>query len=511
MAEPKKSKNKYERIELDNDFDANNHYYPRVINATIHPLVLHFLNLGNKRIINRYCHLHPMVDPKHLAHILEYQPRWFAWAGADLFHVTTAEGTRRMVVIETNSCPSGQKSMPLIAESQEQNGYRLLLEKTAKVKINAKTNKEDGALAVIYDKNYMEASGYAQTLCDVMEEPVHLVSFYLNDPKQIVRFTDDGWMEVNTGDDAWVRVRAAFRYVTQKPWNRLPIASKTLIINPVLSCLAGGRNKLMAAKAYEIFNAEVEEMNLQIHTPETIRDVRKAEIPLWVERFGGNAVVKVPYGNAGQGVYTITNQGELDEFMAEDASYDQYIVQSLIGNYNWSSKTSAGQFYHVGTIANKKNQIYVADLRMMISAGTGGWEPLIIYGRKSHKPLVRNLQECPYSSWDMLGTNLSIKKDDGWDTDTTRLCLMDRRDFNQLGIGIDDLCEAYIQTVLSAIAIDKMACRLYDDDLERFNVELFSSMNNDPHLLEEILVAPNQSASAALAALAEAAATASSS
>ena len=37
----------------------------------------------------------------------------------------------------------------------------------------------------------------------------------------------------------------------------------------------------------------------------------------------------------------------------------------------------------------------------------------------------------------MLGTNLSVKLEDGsWDTETKRLCLMDRRDFNELGIGI---------------------------------------------------------------------------
>ena len=46
----------------------------------------------------------------------------------------------------------------------------------------------------------------------------------------------------------------------------------------------------------------------------------------------------------------------------------------------------------------------------------------------------------------MLGTNLSHTKDTGeWTTDTNRLILMDRRDFNKLGLGLDDLIEAYIQ------------------------------------------------------------------
>lgn len=44
--------------------------------------------------------------------MLKSDPKHFKWAGADLFNVTTSKGDRHMVVIETNSCPSGQKSMP---------------------------------------------------------------------------------------------------------------------------------------------------------------------------------------------------------------------------------------------------------------------------------------------------------------------------------------------------------------------------------------------------------------
>jgi hypothetical protein len=57
--------------------------------------------------------------------------------------------------------------------------------------------------------------------------------------------------------------------------------------------LAGGRNKLVASKAYEFYNGELEGTGLHINTPETIHDLSKAEIPLWVNSFGGHAVVKV--------------------------------------------------------------------------------------------------------------------------------------------------------------------------------------------------------------------------
>jgi len=101
------------------------------------------------------------------------------------------------------------------------------------------------------------------------------------------------------------------------------------------------------------------------------------------------------------------------------------------------------------------------------------------------------------TSWEMLGTNLSVKlpEDEGkdakhsWTTETQRLLLMDRKDFNVLGIGIDDLIDAYVQTVLSVIAIDKMAQHLMkvkNSDKTEFNTELFAALNPDPALLKEI-------------------------
>ena len=98
------------------------------------------------------------------------------------------------------------------------------------------------------------------------------------------------------------------------------------------------------------------------------------------------------------------------------------------------------------------------------------------------------------TSWEMLGTNLSVKlADDDWATEAQRLLLMDRKDFNILGIGVDDLIDAYIQTVLSVIAIDKMCKRLMkpqSDGSFVFDYELFESLNPDKALLDEIL-SPN--------------------
>lgn len=468
------------------NFEADNHWYPKALNATIHPMVNYFLNLDKERIFNRYCHLNPAVDGDRLREILDYQCSHFLWCGADLINATSADGFRRMVVIENNSCPSGQKSMPLLDDNQEQGSYRLLVERTFKpyIKPRKGQSRVQGKLAVLYDKNHMEASGYAHVIADCFEESCLLVPFYHNKENSHIKVENNQLWVRPEGED-WQALRGVFRYVTQRPWTRIPLHSKTRILNPIVACLAGGRNKMVAAKAYDFFNAELEGSGLKIQIPETIYDVSKVEIPLWVNKMGGQAVVKIPYSNAGQGVFTITSQAELDAFMERDYEYGRFIVQSLIGNYNWSSTGSDGKFYHVGTIPNQKGETYVTDVRMMVSSTPTGIRPLCVYSRRAAKPLTDYLEDGS-DSWDMLGTNLSIKQGENqWGSDTTRLVLMDRRDFNKLGLGLDDLIEGYIQTVLSTIAIDKMCQRLHNTK-GRFRQRLFKSLNDDRTLLNEI-------------------------
>ena len=468
-----------------NSFEAEKHWYPKALNATIHPMMTFFLNLSKERIIQRYCHLRPMVDGKVLDDLLSYRPKYFQWAGADLMHVTNEKGSRHMAVIENNSCPSGQKSMPLLDDVQEQGGYKKLIEETFLPWLKGKRKVPNGALAVIYDKNPMEASGYAAAMADVFQEPVYYAYYPSSEEKSDHIRIEDGVIQLLVNDE-WIPIRATFRYLTQRPWNRLPLQCKTHIFNPIITCLAGGRNKMVAAKAYDFFNAELADSGLSIFTPQTIWDVSKAEIPLWVAKMGGQAVVKNPYSNAGQGVYTIVNEQELAHFMAQDFEYEQFIVQSLIGNYNWSSISPQGRLYHVGTMPNKKGETYVCDLRMMVGATPQGIRPICVYSRRSLAPLLDQIEDGA-SSWDMLGTNLSIKLGDNkWDSDTNRLLLTDRRDFNKLGMGLDDLIEAYIQTVLSMIAIDRMGKMLVGSK-GQFKISLFKSLNRDNTLINEIM------------------------
>ena len=463
------------------EFEPENHFYPKALNAQLHSMVSHFFNLNHERIVERYVHLNPQINGSILYEILKTSCKHFYWGGADLFYVTTESGNRRMVILETNSCPSGQKSMPPRSDADEFRGYRRLLENSFLPRIK-KRRLPKGGLAVIYDKNYMESSGYASTLAELMNEKVYLVPHF-HDLQKHSKF-EDGILKV-FHNNVWIPIRAAFRYVTQKPWKHIPLHTKTFIFNGTLVCLSGGRNKLMASKAYELYNSEIAESGLCINSPETIRDVSLLEIPLWIKRFGGYAVIKNPYSNAGQGVYTITSEKELEAFMELNHEYDRFIVQSLVGHFNWSSTGSQGKYYHVGTIPNKKSRIYVADLRMMIYSTPDGIYPCAVYARRAKEALEKQISK---DSWEVLGTNLSIKVGNHqWNSEVNRLMMMDRNDFNKLGIGTDDLIEAYIQTVLSVVSIDKMAQNLLNKK-GQFRSRLFKSLNEDSALIEEICI-----------------------
>ena len=375
--------------------------------------------------------------------------------------------------------------MPFDEGAAETSGYKRLIQGSF-LPLTRQRGLPKGRLAVIYDKNLMEASGYAATIADLTGEDVFLAPCFADDPAPKVRVASTGVLEVLFEED-WYPVRCAFRYVTQRPWTRLPPLLRTAVYNPVVTCLAGGRNKLVAAKAYDLYNAELvrRTSGLAIQTPTTQIDVGLEMVPIWIRQMGGLAVVKNPYSNAGQGVWTITNEAELEQFLALEHRYDRFIVQALIGNHNWSSLSEEGRLYHLGTLPDRRGSIYVADLRLMVAAGPEGFFPVALYARRAANPMSRDLNEGN-ASWPMLGTNLSQRHDDGWSSDTSRLILMDSREYNRLGLGLDDLIEGYMQAVLSVQAIDSMASSLLTKR-GRFRKRLFAQLNPDPSLLDEVI------------------------
>jgi hypothetical protein len=276
------------------NFQMERHYYPRIQNAKLHISLEEFLRLGNNRIAARYAQLHPGITKEDVLQVLTTPTKLFRWAGADLFNVMDKDNGRYMVVVETNSCPSGQKSMPMsTGQDDESNGYHVLMREVFAPWIREQTVAgalPRGGLAVVYDKNPMEALGYASALATVMEEPVYTVKHYNDDPDAPVRWEKDGCLHIRqrhaNGNEEWLPIRAVFRYLTQKPWTRLPVNAKTLILNPIEACLAGGRNKLTAAHAYQRLNDTLPS-GLRIRAPLTVMNVDKNDVGTWIDKMGG--------------------------------------------------------------------------------------------------------------------------------------------------------------------------------------------------------------------------------
>ncbi|CAF0716550.1 unnamed protein product [Brachionus calyciflorus] len=468
-----------------NEFEPSNHYYSKALKYPMSKIGSNFFNLDNEQILIRYSRLKPFVDIEYLRKILNYKCKFYTWGGCDLFKVIDKYGNNQMILIESNTCASGIKSTPLINPEDKFGSYRKLVDNF--YGIFKKSDSSLGDLAVIYDQNLLEASGYCSCLAEVSNEKVWLIQYLDNSTN--VKWLN-GVMFLCDENSTWHSIRACIRLITQQPWKKIPLNTKTLIVNPIITCLAGGRNKNIASYAYKLFNNEQikNSTNLYIKEPYSLINVSKKEIPFIFENdvnLNKKCVIKVPYDNSGQGVYTIINEFELEEFMSVDHNYEKFVVQSLCGDFNWSS----GEYFHLGTLPDRKNnEIYAFDVRMLVISNENGFSPVSINFRRARRPLKSDLKNGE-SSWDILGTNLSSTLSKNvWVVDEDRLLVLNESDFAHLGLGLDDLIESYVQTVMAIVAIDQLCIRLYDDTTGEFNFELFNKLNPDVSLLNEIWV-----------------------
>lgn len=462
------------------NWNNKSYYYPKALESPIHSEVEKFLNLDKDQYMRIYLSRYPNCDKLILSQIFNYRPTYIQWAGNDLFPVIN-NGKHQMFVIETNSSPSGQKSLP---PSEPMSTYKNLIKDTFIPLIN-NSKLPAGYIAVLYDTNEMEILGYAQMIKNLTGENVYVCD--LSNKNNIDSLTYvDNILHIRENSGQWIPIRAAFRYVTQKPWKIIPFKCKTLIFNPIEVCFAGGRNKQIAAIAYLELNKQLHKSNLQINYPKTMININKQQMPDLIKNvYNGSAVIKVPYSNKGQGVYTILNSNDLDEFLNINHEYDNFIVQSLIGSQYMNLKNN---LYHRGTLPDINGSRYIYDIRMLCAYNNNKREirPISLYSRKAVSPFIKNnAPNKTAKSWDILGTNLSYKNKHGiWTTDKDRLITMSTKEFEQLNINLTDLVDGYVQTVLSMIAIDEMAIKIFKDSNYR---QMLCKLNPDPVLLSEIM------------------------
>jgi hypothetical protein len=372
----------------------------------------------------------------------------------------------KMCLIEVNSVATGSMSFPSI-DTEFYNQYDYIIQESF-LPLISHIKKEDGVLAVLDDAFYPEGFGYATSMAKLSNEPVFHVNLSENYDSYF-RINND-YLEI-IYDNKWRRIRACYKYVQTRPWLKLPVYSKTFIYNSLLACLAGGRNKAIASLAYENFNKE---SPIKIRHPLTITNLTKEGV-IKIAKDRGMGVAKGLYGNGGEEVFFLMDNNQIENFSKQDLSYNNYIYQDLIGLRTWFKDDRSNRYYHVGT-AEKDKKVF--DIRTCVAYTENGFRPSSIFSRKAKSPLKEKLEDITdYKK--VLSTNIggSIDYDN-------QVVILDEEGFAHIGVKLENLIDAFIQTVLGAISIDMMACSLMKDN--QFDHEKYLSLNHDEKLYEEL-------------------------
>ncbi|CAG8814736.1 7723_t:CDS:2, partial [Racocetra fulgida] len=145
--------------------------------------------------------------------------------------------------------PAGQGAMPLL--DKRPNGYKFLAQTAFKQALK-KADPSLGELAIVCDVASDEAdlTGFAAAISEETKEHVWIVMIY--DVAQYNQF--------------------------------LKWENKVLYIKDKDE--AGGQNKILAAKSFELFNIELSGSGLAIRFPRTVCNVNKSEISSCIEKMG---------------------------------------------------------------------------------------------------------------------------------------------------------------------------------------------------------------------------------
>ena len=455
--------------------------YEESYNKQIDPTVKQLMDMSQMQIAHNYSSRHN-VEYDQVLKLLQSKVQYMPWSGSDILNVQDLQGKKHKVILETNSCPSGAKDLPSADFTTiNDSAYAKILQATLLPKI--KDEKSD--LAVIWDKNKVETRNYAQVLANLTQRDVHYVPLFNQTDMQDLNFNPH---TLGFNDE---KIAGAFRYVTQGPWKRISVNTSTPMTNPIIACLAGGRNKLLAAKAYEQFNKK--DSDLKISLPYTSSELSKEEVIKTLKEWE-YGVVKLPYSNAGQGVFTITSEKDLKDFRERVDNDKTLILQQLIGYGDIRSNGKMTPLTHIGSLVDGKR--YATDIRMMVingkhENGESGYHPVSMYARKAENPL-EDLTNPNIASWDVLGTNLSEltgREEESnrktWATHNDRRIVVTKEQFPSLDLSIEDLVDTYIQAVQANFAINEMANYLMKDGT--FQKERFEELNGDHSIMEDLI------------------------
>ncbi len=449
-------------------------YASRALKTTYAPEVQRFLKMSPQAMVACYRKRYPEVKQDFLEQAIRYQPRYFRYGGADLFRVYNRHTQKtEMVLIEINSVPGGLSNTPELKNPVYQKFAHFFMETLGKTPF---ASKREGVLAVLSHGQRMDPLGIAQAIARKAKEPVHLITHEKDKPLHQQPWRVDassGGLFIQTKDALWHKVRGAVSLLgPSSMFASQPLSvSQGVLIDPPMVHRAGGVEKARANEAYRAFNMEALHSqkagsNPLIRTPKTYQ-VSREEVHALVNEMGSSAVVKLPDGNGGDGIWMLRHERDMAKFLKEteesatSTPSQKYIVQELILPMPWASLSKKpADRYNRGTVPDRQNmKRYVYDMRMLVAPLNGVWRPLGLLGRQAPTPIPTpdtiSDKTSPQTIWNVLGTNLSRKSPQGWFFREQGLMVFDKKGYTPTGLTLDDLVEGYFQSIFAMQAIDK--------------------------------------------------------
>jgi len=287
------------------------------------------------------------------------------------------------------------------------------------------------------------------------------------------------------GETKWVPIRACFRTLSAAPWIRIPVSNnlKTFMYPHPITCLTTGKNKLLANYAYEQFNEKYRGFGLEIKTPRTVSGVEKKDIrEIIKQEFGFRAIIKTPYDGHGRGIYVVRDEADVDKFLALDSSrYNLFLVQDLIGFETDICKDNPSRYTHVGYVGPDHSK-YAYSLRMIVTDSPTGYKLICICGARASMPFYRGRADVVDEQSDLSYiTNIVPKELEGMERDIPA----SEDGVKRMGFTVDNVVDAYLQSVMCMLAIDQVCQNLFRED-GCLDLELLKKLCPDPQLLSEV-------------------------
>jgi hypothetical protein len=403
------------------------------------------LDADKETIIECYLNNIGKNSRETLRYIMNERSRHFILAGVDLMAVENREtGERDFLLLEINSAPGFIYCTP--ENDAAEYGYKrlihLLLDHTPK-------DQWDGIVHFSEGKVPVEDRGFFHYYREILKRDVNILG-----PRDLEK------LSLNRENQLEYRGRpitGAIRYIHKDPWNYLAPSVKGTFINSTKVDLCGGRDKLMAERAFD--SCIVHNKKIVLSRPECFTAHTREELEHIILSKEFPLVVKKRFLNSGIGIYFILNKDLSVLKELSDKDFPIVVQQMIIApgtginsDFPWEQK---------GVCIEGKRYAY--DLRVVVASGPDGYKPLMVYGRRGRRPFS-DLKNCGHGTEifdDIFKVNIAKKKGSDFVFESNRLILPTDEGWEMLGITESELMAAYMESILSLYAADRF-CDSYE-------------------------------------------------